>query len=46
MALPAITQHLADEDFCLSLKRSGCAMLKLGIESGDQEVLESIEQRH
>ena len=34
-----ITQHLADEDFCLSLKRSGCTMLKLGIESGDQEVL-------
>jgi hypothetical protein len=39
-----ITQHLADEDFCLSLKRSGCAMLKLGIESGDQEVLDQLNK--
>ena len=35
-----VTKHLADEDFCLSLKRSGCTMLKLGIESGDQSVLD------
>ena len=39
-----ITQHLADEDFCLSLKRSGCIMLKLGIESGDQEVLDQLNK--
>ena len=39
-----ITQHLADEDFCLSLKRSGCAMLKLGIESGNQEVLDKLNK--
>jgi hypothetical protein len=39
-----ITQHLADEDFCLSLKRSGCTMLKLGIESGDQEVLDQLNK--
>ena len=39
-----ITQHLADEDFCLSLKNSGCAMLKLGIESGDQEVLDQLNK--
>ena len=39
-----ITQHLADEDFCLSLKHSGCAMLKLGIESGDQEVLDQLNK--
>ena len=39
-----ITQHLADEDFCLSLKRSGCAMLKLGIESGDQKVLDQLNK--
>ena len=39
-----ITQHLADEDFCLSLKRSGCSMLKLGIESGDQEVLDQLNK--
>jgi hypothetical protein len=39
-----INQHLADEDFCLSLKRSGCTMLKLGIESGDQEVLDQLNK--
>jgi hypothetical protein len=39
-----ITKHLADEDFCFSLKRSGCAMLKLGIESGDQEVLDQLNK--
>ncbi len=39
-----ITGHLADEGFCLSLKRSGCAMLKLGIESGDQEVLDQLNK--
>ena len=35
-----ITRHLADPDFCRALKRSGCVMLKLGIESGDQGVLD------
>ena len=39
-----ITQHLADEDFCLSLKRTGCVMLKLGIESGDQKVLDRLNK--
>jgi len=39
-----ITKHLVDEDFCLSLKRSGCAMLKLGIESGDQSVLDQLNK--
>jgi len=39
-----ITKHLADEDFCLSLKRSGCVMLKLGIESGDQQVLDQLNK--
>ncbi len=39
-----ITEHLADADFCSSLKRSGCAMLKLGIESGDQEVLDQLNK--
>jgi hypothetical protein len=39
-----ITQHLTDEDFCFCLKRSGCAMLKLGIESGDQEVLDQLNK--
>lgn len=39
-----ITQHLADEDFCLSLKQSGCVMLKLGIESGDPNVLDQLNK--
>ncbi|MCG6534402.1 MAG: radical SAM protein [Syntrophales bacterium LBB04] len=37
-----IDQHLADPDFCMSLKKSGCVMLKLGIESGDQAVLDAL----
>lgn len=39
-----VTPHLADPDFCRALKRSGCAMLKLGIESGSQEVLDRLEK--
>lgn len=36
------TRHLADEDFCRALRKSGCVMLKLGIESGDQNVLDQL----
>jgi radical SAM superfamily enzyme YgiQ (UPF0313 family) len=39
-----ITKHLADPDFCLVLKQSGCVMLKLGLESGDQTVLDSLQK--
>jgi len=39
-----VTRHLTDEDFCRALKKSGCVMLKLGIESGDQDVLESLNK--
>jgi len=39
-----ITRHLTDLDFCLALKRSGCVMLKLGLESGDQTVLDSLQK--
>lgn len=39
-----ITRHLADSDFVKGLKASGCVMLKLGIESGDQAVLDSLEK--
>lgn len=39
-----ISRHLADPDFCKALKQSGCVMLKLGIESGDQGVLD-LEQK-
>ena len=39
-----VTSHLADYDFCLALKKSGCVMLKLGIESGDQDVLDQLNK--
>ena len=35
-----IDSGLADPEFCHALKRSGCVMLKLGMESGDQGVLD------
>jgi hypothetical protein len=35
---------LADEEFCRSLRHAGCVMLKLGLESGDQQVLDSMEK--
>ncbi|MEN8189293.1 MAG: radical SAM protein [Thermodesulfobacteriota bacterium] len=34
-----VSRFLTDRSFCRQLKQSGCKMLKLGIESGDQEVL-------
>ena len=39
-----ITRHLTDPAFCLALKQSGCVMLKLGLESGDQSVLDSMQK--
>jgi radical SAM superfamily enzyme YgiQ (UPF0313 family) len=39
-----VTRHLTDPDFCLALKRSGCVMLKLGLESGDQRVLDDLQK--
>lgn len=39
-----VTSLLTDIDFCLQLKASGCVMLKLGLESGDQSVLDSINK--
>ncbi|MGD0918482.1 MAG: radical SAM protein [Thermodesulfobacteriota bacterium] len=39
-----ITQHLTDLEFCMALKRSGCVMLKLGLESGDQRVLDQMQK--
>lgn len=35
-----VDEQVADPDFCRALKRSGCVMLKLGLESGDQGVLD------
>ena len=39
-----ITEHLTDMDFVRGLKKSGCVMLKLGVESGDQKVLDALEK--
>jgi radical SAM superfamily enzyme YgiQ (UPF0313 family) len=39
-----VTDHLTDKDFVVGLKKSGCVMLKLGIESGDQRVLDSLNK--
>jgi hypothetical protein len=39
-----ITPHLADPDFAHALKQSGCVMLKLGVESGDQQVLDALDK--
>jgi radical SAM superfamily enzyme YgiQ (UPF0313 family) len=37
-----ITPPLDDPLFCRQLARSGCAMLKIGLESGDQKVLDAL----
>lgn len=37
-----ITKELTDPEFCLALRSSGCVMLKLGIESGSQKVLDEL----
>jgi radical SAM superfamily enzyme YgiQ (UPF0313 family) len=39
-----ISRELADIDHCMQLKRSGCVMLKLGLESGDQGVLDTMQK--
>jgi len=38
------SSQLADAAYCAALKRSGCSMLKLGIESGDQGVLDALDK--
>ncbi|MBF0201666.1 MAG: radical SAM protein [Desulfamplus sp.] len=38
------TEELADPSFCRALHRAGCRMLKLGLESGDQAVLDRMEK--
>jgi hypothetical protein len=39
-----LTNHLANHDFCIALRDSGCVMLKLGLESGSQIVLDSMQK--
>jgi hypothetical protein len=41
-----ITPLLAEEEFCRLLKKSNCVMLKLGVESGDEEVLSAMNKGH
>ncbi len=43
-AFARVSRELADQDFCRELKRSGCVMLKLGLESGDQDVLDAMKK--
>lgn len=37
-------EQLADLEFCRALRASGCVMLKLGLESGDQGVLDRLNK--
>ena len=39
-----ISRELSDQKFCRDLRKSGCIMLKLGIESGSQEVLDAMDK--
>jgi len=39
-----LTDHFKDHDFCTGLKKSGCVMLKIGVESGDQGVLDALNK--
>ena len=39
-----ISSEMADPEFCMALRRAGCVMLKLGIESGSQRVLDDLHK--
>ncbi|MCK9275987.1 MAG: radical SAM protein [Syntrophales bacterium] len=39
-----ISELLAEPDFCVALKQSGCTMLKIGLESGSPRVLEEMDK--
>ena len=39
-----ITRHLTDVGFVHRLRKAGCVMLKLGVESGDQAVLDALHK--
>lgn len=39
-----VSEQLAHPDFCKQLRESGCIMLKLGIESGSQTVLDQMQK--
>ena len=37
-----VTDHLTDPDFLSALRHAGCVMVKIGLESGDQGVLDNL----
>ena len=39
-----VSSELSDPKFCMQLRKSGCVMLKLGIESGAQDVLDEMDK--
>jgi radical SAM family protein len=39
-----IGRELCELEYCMALRRSGCVMLKLGLESGDQGVLDRMNK--
>jgi len=39
-----INKEMEDLDYCIKLKQSGCVMLKIGIESADQDVLRRMKK--
>lgn len=39
-----VNADLRDRSFCEKLRQSGCVMLKLGVESGDQGVLDAMDK--
>ena len=39
-----VSRELSDPEFCRRLRQSGCLMLKLGIESADQAVLDAMDK--
>lgn len=43
-AFVRVTPHLADPEFAAGLRASGCVLLKLGVESGDQAVLDALSK--
>lgn len=38
------TKELEELDFCMALKKSGCVLLQIGLESGDQHVLDQMHK--
>jgi len=38
------SRELEDADFCIALKKSGCVMLQVGLESGNQKVLDGMNK--